>query len=57
MYTIPQNLAPNVNLSCCLDLMTLGTKLRKIVVGHFSNDFKGHFKVIQAITTKIVTFS
>ena len=55
MYTIPQNLAPNVNLLFCLDLMTL--KFRKIVVGHFSNDFKGHFKVIQAITTKIVTFS
>ena len=53
MYPIPQNLAPNANLSCCLDLMTLGTKLRKkIVVGHFSSDLKGHFKVIQAITTK-----
>ena len=55
MYTIPQNLALNVNLSCCLDLMTLN--FRKIVVGHFSNDFKGHLRVIQAITTKIVTFS
>ena len=29
MYTIPQNLAPNVNLSYCLDLMTLGSKLMK----------------------------
>ena len=29
MYTIPQNLAPNVNLSYCLDLMTLGNKLMK----------------------------
>ena len=55
MYTIPQNLAPNVNLSCCLDLMTLGTKLQKN--SYFSNELKGHFKVIQAITTKIVTFS
>ena len=53
MYTIPQNLAPNVNLSCCLQKKNF----RKIVVGHFSNDLKGHFKVIQAITTKIVIFS
>ena len=29
MYSIPQNLAPNVNLSYCLDLMTLGSKLMK----------------------------
>ena len=29
MYTIPQNLAPNVNLSYCLDLMTLGSKFKK----------------------------
>ena len=29
MYTIPQNLAPNVNLSYCLDFMTLGSKLMK----------------------------
>ena len=57
MYTIPQNLAPNVNLSYCLDLMTLGSKLKKIVVGHFSNDLKGHFKVNQDIITKIVKFS
>ena len=29
MYPIPQNLAPNVNLSCCMDLWTLGSKLQK----------------------------
>ena len=52
MYTIPQNLAPNINLSYCLILMTLG----RTVVRHFSNDLKGHFKVIQAIITKIVNF-
>ena len=38
MYPIPQNLAPNVNLSYCMDLWTLGSKLQKIIVGHFSND-------------------
>ena len=53
MYTIPQNLAPNVNLSYCLDLMTLGSKLMKNSCWTFSNDLKGHFKVIQAITIKL----
>ena len=52
MYTVPQNLALNVNLSYCLDLMTLASKL----FGHFSTDLKAHFKVIQAIITT-VTFS
>ena len=52
MYTIPQNLSPNVNLSCCLDFMTL-TKLQKNSCWTFSNDLKGHFKVIQAITIKL----
>ena len=58
MYTIPQNLAPNVNLSYCLDLMTLGSKLKKNSCWTliFSNDLKVHFKVIQSIITKIVTF-
>ena len=32
MYHIPQNLAPNVNLSYCMDLWTLGSKLQKKVV-------------------------
>ena len=53
MYTIPQNLAPDVNLSCCLDFMTLGTKLQKNSYWTFSNDLKGHFKVIQGITIKL----
>ena len=30
---------------------------RKNIVGHFSNDLKGHFKVIQVKITKILTFS
>ena len=29
MYPIPQNLAPNVNLSYYMDLWTLGSKLQK----------------------------
>ena len=57
MYTIPQNLSQNVNLSCFLDLMTLGSKLMNNSCWTFSSDLKGHFKVIQAIITKIVTFS
>ena len=28
MYHIPKNLAPNVNLSYCMDLWTLGSKLQ-----------------------------
>ena len=29
MYHIPQNLAPNVTLSYCMDFWTLGSKLQK----------------------------
>ena len=29
MYHIPKNLASNVNLSYCMDLWTLGSKLQK----------------------------
>ena len=45
-YHIPKNLAPKVNLSYCMDLWTLGSK----VVGHLFNDVQGHFKVIQLLT-------
>ena len=38
MYHIPKNLASNVNLSYFIDLSTLGSKLHKNIVGHFSND-------------------
>ena len=41
MYPIPQNLAPNVNLSYCMDLWTLGSKLL----------------TTKLLITKIVTFS
>ena len=53
---VPQKVSPNVNLSYCLNLMILGPKFKKFVVGHFFNTLKGYSKVIQAIITKIVTF-
>ena len=54
MYHILKNLASNVNLSYCMNLWTLESKLHK---NSFSNDLKGHFKVIQVKITKILTFS
>ena len=38
MYPIPQNLAPNVNLSYCMGLWTLGSKRQKNSCWTFSND-------------------
>ena len=56
MYHIPKNLASNVNLSYCMNLWSLENFI-KIVVGHFLNDLKGHFKVIQVKLAKSLTFA
>ena len=53
---IPKNLASNVNLSYCMNLWTLESKLHTNNCWTFSNDLKAHFKVIQVKITKILTF-